>query len=162
MGLREKLLALGESLEKQSVEIMLGGAPVTVYASDLTGHERIEFEKFAHKQRDNLGRLTSATAVSAKLLQLGLVDEDGAKVFGPKDYAEITKKIPSDVIEQLAECIGLVAGIYKPAAPVQPYEDVEEEDEDEAALLATFDEEDPHLAGLDPKNESGVQENCLS
>lgn len=159
MGLREKILALGKVLQKEAVEITLNGEPTTVYASDLTGHERIEFEKFTHSHRDDYGRLTSATAVSAKLLQLGLVDEDGAKVFGPKDYKEITENIPSDIIERLAECIGIVAGIYKPPPPESSDED--EDEEDDADPHATFDD-DPHLAGLTPKNESCEQDNCLS
>lgn len=153
MGLREKFLASGKELDRVPVPITLHGETHQVFASDLTGRQRIEFEKFMHSQLDNEGRLQSSTSVAAKLLQLGLVDEDGAAIFKPDDHKEICDNISSQVIVDLARAIGIVSGIYSTAQD-------HEADDDEGEPAATLDE-DPHMAGLSPKNAGGEQENCL-
>jgi len=156
MGLREKFLASGKELARVGLKIMLDGEEQQVFASDLTGRQRIEFEKFMHKQLDDQGRLTSSTAVAAKLVQLGLVDEDGAQIFDkPEDHKEICDTLSSQLIEHLAREIGLVAGIYT----TQQAERDDEESED--ATLDVDADDDPHLAGLTGKNASSGQADCL-
>jgi hypothetical protein len=153
MGLREKFLASGKTLDRVPLTITLGGAEHQVYASDLTGRQRIEFEKFMHSQLDKEGRLSSSTAVAAKLVQLGTVDEDGAAVFKADDHKEICENLSSQIIVDLARAIGLVSGIYSAAQD-------QGDDDDESEPAETLDE-DPHTAGLDAKNAGGEPENCL-
>jgi hypothetical protein len=154
MGLREKFLASGKELARVGLTVKFGNDTHEVYASDLTGRQRIEFEKFMHGQLDDQGRLTSSTAIAAKLVQLGLVDEDGAAIFKGDDHKEICDSISSQLIEYLAREIGIVAGIYS----AQPQG---EQEEDEDQTLDADANEDPHTAGLSPKNAGGEQGNCL-
>ena len=155
MGLREKFLASGKELDRVELTITLHGEDHKVFASDLTGRQRIEFEKFMHGQLDDEGRLKSSTAVAAKLMQLGLVDEDGAAIFDkPDDYKEICDCISSQQIVDLARAIGIVSGIYS-----APQDHGDEEEGEPSEPLS--DDDDPHMAGLSPKNAGGEQENCL-
>jgi hypothetical protein len=154
MGLREKFLASGKELERVELTITLGGVEQKVYASDLSGRQRIEFEKFMHGQLDDSGRLASSTAVAAKLVQLGLVDEDGALVFDKRDDHAAICELSSQMIVSLARAIGIVSGIYSAE------QDHESDGSNEGEPAESLDE-DPHLAGLSPKNELSEQGSCL-
>ena len=84
MALREKMLALKDSLERVAIDLDGVGKLVV---RDLTGRERMEYEKFVAANSTDDGRIKSYTQLCAKLVVLGTEDEDKAPVFKP-DYLD--------------------------------------------------------------------------
>ena len=134
MALKEKLLESVRVFNRVPIEVN----GLQLYARDITGAERIEYERFVFSQLTDEGKITSATALEAKLIQLATVDEDDAIVFG-KDYEAITK-LPSGVISRLYEAAAKVCGLYK------------EPDTEQAEATLDVPTTDPQLAGLSGKN----------
>ena len=148
MALREKFFALKDTLERVTVDLDGIGK---VIVRDLTGRERMEYEKFVSANLDNEGRAKSNTQICAKLVVLGTEDEDKAAIFKPDDVDKVLECIPSSIIQELAGMIAVISGIVKPEKPSsEPGDD----DSDEPLT-------DTHLEGVSPKNDDGEQSDSL-
>lgn len=136
--LKDSLLALSKNLNRHVFKMPDVG---TVTLCELTARERIEYESFVCSTMDKYGRIKSSTRLAAKLVQLGVENEDQQKVFGANDFEEITK-MPASVVNELAGVVALLSGIVS-AEPRATSDD----DDDTDAELEEAEPQDPNDEG---------------
>lgn len=136
--LKDSLLGLSKSLQRHVFDMPEVGK---VTLCELTARERIEYESFVCSTLDKYGRIKSSTRLAAKLVQLGVENEDQQKVFDANDFDAITK-MPASVVNELAGVIALLSGIVS-AEPRASGED----DDDSELETAEAEPQDPNDDG---------------
>lgn len=136
--LKDSLLALSKKLARHNINMPDVGA---VTLCELTARERIEYESFVCSTMDKYGRIKSSTRLAAKLVQLGVENEDQQKVFNANDFEAISA-MPASVVNELAGVIALLSGIVS-AEPRSSGDD----DEDTDTELEEAEPQDPNDDG---------------